>query len=124
MCEYFPEPQSLVATVKVELDLFYYLTNADLKNALGLDTSKFAKKIDLASLKLKVDKLDIAKSKNVPSNLINLKSKVDKVSVDKLVSVPVDLSNLSDVVKNDGVKKDLYNVKINKLKIKCLMLLT
>ena len=116
--------KSLVATVKVELDLFYYLTKADLKNATGLDTSKFAKKVDLASLKLKVDKLDIAKLKNVPSSLINLKSKVDKVSVDKLISVPVDLSKLSDAVKNDGIKKDVYNAKINKLKIKCLMLQT
>ena len=50
--------------------------------------------------------------KNVPSNLSNLKIKVDKLDVDNLVPVPVDLSNLSDVVKNDDVKKDVYNAKI------------
>ena len=30
----------------------------------------------------------------------------------KLVSVPVDLSKLSNVVKNDVVKKDVYDAKI------------
>ena len=83
-----------------------------MKNATGVDTSKFAKKVDLASLKSNVDKLDIDKLKNVPTNLSNLKSKVDKLDVDKLVPVPVDLSKLSDAVKNDVVKKDVYNAKI------------
>ena len=50
--------------------------------------------------------------KNIPTNLNNLKSKVHKLDVDKLVPVPVDLSKLSDVVKNDVVKKDVYNAKI------------
>ena len=58
-----------------------------------------AKKVDLASLKSNVDKLDIDQLKNVPTNLSNLKSKIDKLDVDKLVPVPVDLSKLSDVVK-------------------------
>ena len=56
-------------------------------------------KVDLASLKHNVDKLDIGKLKNVPTNLSNLKSRVDKLDADKLVPVPVDLSKLSDVVK-------------------------
>ena len=59
MSQYFPEPNSLRSNVKVELDLSNYATKADLKNATGVDTSKFAKKIDLASLKSNVDKLDI-----------------------------------------------------------------
>ena len=41
-----------------------------------------------------------------------MKSKVDKLDVDKLVPVPVDLSKLSDLVKNDVVKKYVYNAKI------------
>ena len=41
-----------------------------------------------------------------------MKSKVDKLDVDKLVPVPVDLNKLSDLVKNDLVKKDLYNAQI------------
>ena len=41
-----------------------------------------------------------------------MKSKVDKLDIDKLVPVPDELSKLNDVVKNDVVKKDLYNAKI------------
>ena len=59
MSEYFPELKSSGGRVKVELDLSNYATKADLKNATGVDTSKFAKKVDLASLKFNVDKLDI-----------------------------------------------------------------
>ena len=64
------------------------------------------------------DKLDIYKLKTAPTNLSNLKSKVDKLEVDKLVSVPVDFSKLSDLVKNDVVKKDVYNAKIKSIKDK------
>ena len=118
MIEYFPKPNSLGANVKVELDLSNYATKIDLKNAAGVDTSDFVKKTDLANLKSDGDKLDIDKLKNVPSNLSNLKSKVDKLDVDKLVPVPVDLSKLSDVVKNDVIKKDLYNAKIKNIEDK------
>ena len=45
MSEYFPEPKSSGGRVKVELDLFNYTTKADLKNARGVDTSKFAKRL-------------------------------------------------------------------------------
>ena len=64
------------------------------------------------------DKLDIDKLKNLPSNLNNLESKVDKLDVNKLVPVPVDLSKLSDVVKNNVVKKDVYNAKIKNIEDK------
>ena len=59
MSEYFLKPKSLEANVKAELDLPNYATKTDLKNATKLDTSDFAKKIDLAHLKSDVDKLDI-----------------------------------------------------------------
>ena len=75
--------------MKVELDLSNYAAKTDLKNTAGVDTSKFAKKSDLANLKSNVDKLDIDQLKNVPANLSNLKSKVDKLDVDKLGPVPV-----------------------------------
>ena len=68
-------------------------------------------------MKSDVDKLDIDKLKNVPSGLSSLKSKVDKLDVDKL-PVPVDLSKLSNVVKNDVVKKDVYNAKIKNIEDK------
>ena len=115
MSQYPPELKSSEGRVKVELNLGNYATKAGLKNATGVDTSHFAKNVDLASLKSNVDKLDIAKLKNVPTSLSNLKSKVDKIDVDKLVSAPVDLSKLSDVVKNYLVKKDICNAKIKNI---------
>ena len=47
--------------MKVKSDLSNYATKADLKNSTGVHISKFAKKINLASLKSNVDKLDINK---------------------------------------------------------------
>ena len=55
-----------------------YATKTDIKNISHVDTSSFALKSNLASLRTEVDKLDI----------------------DKLVPLPVDLSKLSDVVKS------------------------
>ena len=43
--------------IKVELDLSNYGTKADLKGATCIDTSEFAKKVNLASLKSGVEKL-------------------------------------------------------------------
>ena len=48
---------------------------------------KFAKKVDLVSLKSETDKLDIG----------------------KLETTPVDISKLSDVIKNEIVKNTEYN---------------
>ena len=103
MSEIFPAPKSSGGRVKDELDLSNYATKADLKNATGVATSKFAKKVDLASLKSGVDKLNIGKLEKKPTGWNILKSKVDKLDVDKLVPVPVHLSNLSDIVKTDVV---------------------
>ena len=107
--ECFPEQKSLEGRVNVELDLSNYATKADLKNATGVDTSSFAKN------KLYIDKL-----KNVPSGSSSLKSKADKLDVDKLVPVPVDLSKPTDAVKNNVVKKGVYNAKIKNIKDKIL----
>ena len=84
MSEYFPKLKSLGENVKIELDISNYVTKAYLKNAAGVDTSKFAKRVDLASLKSEVDKLYIDKLKNVTSNLRKLKSKVHKLDIGKL----------------------------------------
>ena len=70
-----------------------------LKNATGVNASKFPKKVNLTSLKSNGDKLDIAELKNVPTNLSNFKRKIDKSDVKKLAPVPVNLSKLRDVAK-------------------------
>ena len=82
--QYFPKPnEPFGEDINVKVDLSNYATKAGIKNISHVDTSSFALKSNLASLKTYVDKLDI----------------------DKLVPVPVDLSKLSDVVKNDVIKK-------------------
>ena len=106
--------------MKVELELSNYATKAYLKNAIDVDTLKFAKKVDSESLKPEVDKLE-----KVQNGLNSLKSKVDKLGVDKLVLVFVDLSKPIDVLKNDVVKQDVmymniieYNAKIKDIEDK------
>ena len=79
--------------INVKVDLSKYETKTDIKNVSHVDTSSFALKTNLASFKTEVDKLDI----------------------DKLAPVPVDLSKLSDVVKNDVIKKDVYNKLVAKV---------
>ena len=88
MSQYFPKPyEPFGGDINVKVDLSNYATKTDIKNISHVDTSSFALKSNLASLKTEVDKLDI----------------------DKLVPVPVDLSKLSDVVKIDVAKK-LYMI--------------
>ena len=43
------------------------------------------------------------------TNLTSLKTAVDKLDIGKLTTVPVDLNKLSNVVKNDVVKKTVYD---------------
>ena len=88
MSQCFPKPyEPFGGDINVKVDLSNYGTKADIKNISHADTSSFALKSNLASLKTEVDKLDI----------------------DKLVPVPVDLSKLSNVVKNNVLKKDVYD---------------
>ena len=123
MSENFPEPNSLGGRVKHKLDFSNYATKADLKNTPGVDTSKFTEKVDLANLKSNLDKLDIEKLKNVPTNLSNLKIKVNELDVDKFAPVSIDLSKISDVVINNVVKKDVYHATIKNI-VEYLILLT
>ena len=87
MSQYFPKLyEPFGGDINVKVDLSNYITKADIKNISHVDTSSFALKSNLASLKTDVDKLDI----------------------DKLVLSLVDLNKLSDVVKN--VVKKLYMI--------------
>ena len=38
-----------------------------------------------------------------------MKTKVDRLEIDKLALAPLDLSKLSDVIKNDVVKRGVYD---------------
>ena len=89
MSQYFPKRfRSFGGNINVKVDISNYATKADLKNVTHVDTSSFALQTILASLKTEVDKLDI------------------------------DLSKLSDAVKNDVVKKAVYDkltIRVNNI---------
>ena len=94
MSQYFPKPcKSFEGNINVKIDLSNYATKSDIINIPHVDTSGFALKTNLVSLKTEVDVLDI----------------------DKLVTVPVDLSKLSEVVKSDVVKKAVYDKLVEKV---------
>ena len=94
MSQYFPKPyEPFGGDINVKVDLSNYATKADIKNISHVDTSSFALKSNLASLKIEVDKLVIA----------------------KLLPVPADLRKISDVVKNDVTKKTVQDKLIAKV---------
>ena len=67
MGKYFPKPfRSFGGNINVKIDLSNYATKTDLKNVTHIDTSSFALKTNLASLKTEFDKLDIDKLAPVP----------------------------------------------------------
>ena len=76
MSQYFPKPyEPFGEDINVKVDLSNYATKTDIKNISHIDTSSFALKSNLASLKTEVDKLDIDKLKILPTNLSDLKVK-------------------------------------------------
>ena len=59
MTHYFPKPyESFSRDINVKVDLSNYATKADIKNITHIDTSSFALKTNLATLKTEVNKLD------------------------------------------------------------------
>ena len=94
MSKYFPKSlRSYRENIKITVDLSNYATKAGIKNITYVDTSGFALKTNLANLKTEVDKLDAG----------------------KLKTVPVDLSKLSNVVKNEVVKRNVYDKLVAKV---------
>ena len=90
---YFPKSyEPFGGDINLKVDLSNYTTKADMKNISHVDTSSFALK----------------------SNLVSLKAEVDKLDIDTLVPVPVDLSKLSNVVIDDVIKKSVYDKLVAK----------
>ena len=88
MSQYFPKPYELFGgDINAKVDILNYARKTDHKNVTHVDTSSFALKTNFAGLKTDADELDI----------------------DKLTTVRLDLSKLSKVVKNDFVKKTVYD---------------
>ena len=94
MSQYFPKScEPFGGAINVKVDLSNHATKANIKNISHVNTSSFALNSSLTSLKTEVDKLDIG----------------------KLVPVPDELSKLGDKVKNEAVKKAVYNKLVEKV---------
>ena len=94
MSQYFPKPfRSFGGNINVKVDLSNYATKTDLKNVTHVDISNFSLK----------------------TNLANLKTEVHKLEIEKLVPIPADLRKLSNVLKNDVVKKTVYDRLVAKV---------
>ena len=94
MIQHFPKPYEPFDADIVKVLLFNYATKEDVKNIWHVDTSRFA----------------------IKSNLVSLKTELNKLYINKLVPVSVDLSKLGDVVENDVVKKTVYDKLVAKVK--------
>ena len=95
-----------------------YATKEELKNITHVDTSSFALKTNLASLKIEVDKLDIPKLKAVPIDLADLTKEVQEDFTFNSLKTKVDINetdndNLESIInKNDtATKTSISNLK-------------
>ena len=86
MSDYLTDSKPRSSNVKIEVDLKNYAIKEELKNITHVDTSSFALKANLTSLKTEVDKLDIPKFK----------------------TIPIDLADLSKEIQEDFTKKDRF----------------
>ena len=94
MSQYFLKPyEPFSGDINVTVDISNYATKDDIKNITNVDSSSFTLKTNSANLKTEVDKLDI----------------------DKLATVPVDSGKPSNVVKNDVIKKTVYDKLVAKV---------
>ena len=95
LSQYFRKPyKSFGGDINVKVDLSIYATKPYLENATEANTSKLTTKTDLASLKVKFDKID----------------------VDKLKIAPIDLSKISNVANNNVVRKTVCDKVVAKTK--------
>ena len=102
---------NIIDKVKAVLDLSNYATRNNWDLATGVNTSDLTAEKNFLALKAEVDKLDINKLVNVPTNSNNLKTNVDDCDIGKSKTVSVDLKKVTDLVYNEVVK----NTKLNML---------
>ena len=137
MGDYLTDYKSGNSNVKVEVDLINYATKEELKTITHVNTSSFALKTNLASLKTEVHKLDIPKFKTVSIDLADLTKEVQEDFTKKTdfnsLNTKVDKNetdndNLESVInKNDTATKTSINnlkTKVDKIDLTKYVLVT
>ena len=109
MTDYITDYNPGNSNVKVELDLKNYATKEELKNITHVDTSNFALKTNLASLKTEIDKLDIPKLITTPNDLVELTKEVQKDFTKK-----TDFNSLKTKANKNETNNDNLESIINK----------
>ena len=96
-----------------------YATKTDLDNITHVDKSGFALETNLSSLKSEIDKLDISKLSNVPTDLSKLTNKVANELVEKtdFSALEKKVSELENKIKAAESKPDISNLA-NKTELK------
>ena len=88
MSRLFRKPyKQLDKIINVKVNLSNYAAEADIKNISHVDTSSFALKTNLASLKTEFNKLDIDKLVPVPTNLSKISNVVIMLLLKRLYMI-------------------------------------
>ena len=88
MSRLFRKPyKQLDKIINVKVNLSNYAAEADIKNISHVDTSSFALKTNLASLKTEFNKLDIDKLVPVPTNLSKISNVVIMMLLKRLYMI-------------------------------------
>ena len=122
MSQYYPKPyRNLGGNINVKVDLSNYATKADVKNISHVNTSSFALKTNLASLKIDVNKLVIDKLAPVAKKAVydKLVEKVNNIATSGFVS-KTKYDELEKKIPDISsfVKKTSYNSKVDTLATK------
>ena len=108
MSDYLTDYKFRSSIVKFELSLSNCATKEDLKSITHVDTSSFALKTNLSSLKTEVDKLDILKLTTVPTDLSKLTQEVQQDFTRK-----TDFNSLKTKVNQNETDNDNLETKVD-----------
>ena len=110
MSQYYPPyftESTGIKNVTLNLDLEGFATKDDLKSVTHVDTSLFALKSSLTSLKAEVEKLNIPKLSTVPADFSKLSKEVQKDFTKK-----TNFSALKNKVTDNKTEQDELETKV------------
>ena len=117
MSEYYASYLSKLSGIKqvnADVDLEGLATKDDLKSITHTDTSSFALKSNLSSLKTEVDKLDIPKLSTVPADLAKLTKEVKEDFIRKTKFSEIEKKVADNKTEQDDLEAKVQNNHLTK----------